>query len=126
MALEWIGADAFDGERLARRGRWAVAFLATWCPFCREFLPEFEAFPKSAETRLVVADMTSEESPLWDRFKIEVVPTVVVFEDGVPVFRADGVRGEGLGDRDRVRLRAVLAAEPSAGPVRPTTPASRK
>ncbi len=64
-----------------------------------------------AQARLVVADMTSEESPLWERFHIEVVPTVMVFSAGNGVFRVDGVAGEGLLPRDVTAIeRAVVRA----------------
>ncbi len=64
-----------------------------------------------AQARLVVADMTSEESPLWERFHIEVVPTVMVFSAGSGVFRVDGVAGEGLLPRDVTAIeRAVVRA----------------
>jgi len=46
----------------------------------------------------------------WDAFNIEVVPTIIVFKDGKPRFRKDGVRGRGLSEDaiketiDQVRL----------------------
>jgi thioredoxin-like negative regulator of GroEL len=33
---------------------------------------------------------------LWERFGISIVPTIIVFRDGRPVFRRDGVQGRGL------------------------------
>jgi thioredoxin 1 len=105
--LPRIGPAEFDGERLRRPGTVAVAFLADWCPFCRRFEPEFAQLPGGQAYRLVVADLTSEASPLWDRFRIEIVPTVIVYRDGRSVFRADGVAGQGLGARD---LAAIDAA----------------
>lgn len=32
----------------------------------------------------------------WDMFDIEIVPTIVLFKDGKPVFRKDGVCGQGF------------------------------
>ena len=106
-ALERVGPEAFDGTKLRRRGVVAVAFLADWCPFCRSFDPEFAALSTDDVPGRLVADVTDEASPLWDRFGVEIVPTVVVFRDGSPVFRADGVAGEGLGQRE---LAAIAAA----------------
>ena len=40
--------------------------------------------------------MSDLENPLWEIFDISVVPTVVVFKDGEPVVRKDGVLGRGL------------------------------
>jgi len=119
--LERVGAEAFDGDRLRRPGRVAVAFLADWCPFCRAFEPEFARIAAGAPERFLVADLTSEESPLWERFRVEIVPTVVVFDSGRAVFRADGVAGEGLDERD---LEAVSTAVRSGSPPAPVRGAS--
>jgi thioredoxin-like negative regulator of GroEL len=40
--------------------------------------------------------MSDLESPLWDTFDVRIVPTVVVFKEGRPIFRSDGVLGRGL------------------------------
>ncbi len=117
--LERVGTEAFDGERFLRPGRWAVAFLAEWCPFCREFEPDFSAMPHAPGTSLVAADVSSLSSPLWDRFEVEVVPTVVIFEDGRPVFRVDSAEGEGLDAASLTRLRAALTSTPSGPSGRP-------
>ena len=109
--IERVGPGEFDGVRLKRPGRWAVAFLADWCPFCRAFEPQFAALD-GAGARLLVADMTDLESPLWDAFRVEVVPTVVVFEDGAAGFREDGVAGVGILAPGVAKIRAALGAAP--------------
>jgi len=90
-----VGADEFEGRRLRRDGVWAVAFAADWCPFCRAFLPRFAELG-IRHPQLLIADLTDEDSPLWDRFDIQVVPTVLVFVDGQPQDRFDGLGGVGL------------------------------
>jgi len=106
--MERIGPEAFEGTRLRRPGIWAVAFLADWCPFCRAFAPRLEELAKRGPFQIVRADVTQEESPLWDRFGIEVVPTVVVFRDGVPTLRRDGRLGRGLSDADLNAIEDAL------------------
>lgn len=106
-SLPRIGHAEFDGDRLSLPGTVAVAFLADWCPFCRRFEPEFAALDPGTAYRRVVADLTSEESPLWDRFRVEIVPTVIVYRDGREIFRRDGIAGRGLARRD---LEAIDAA----------------
>jgi len=105
--LTRVGPEAFQGEQLRQGGVAIVAFLADWCPFCRSFETEFALLQGAGPWTLLVADLTLEESPLWERFRVEVVPTVLVFRDGSSVFRADGVRGEGLGKDDLARIEAA-------------------
>jgi thioredoxin 1 len=107
--LERIGIEAFEGPRLRRSGTWAIGFFADWCPFCTEFAPSFSNL-QGGGFGVAVADLTDEASPLWDRFEIEVVPSVVVFREGVPVFRADGRFMEGLGPRDLAAVRTAATA----------------
>lgn len=109
MTIERVGVEAFAGTRLDRPGRVAVAFLADWCPFCQAFGPKFTRLAKDSSS-LLIADVTDLEDPLWERFGVEVVPTVVVFASGKAVFRADGVPGEGLGDNDLEAIRKALHA----------------
>ena len=77
-----------------------VAFHAGWCPFCRKFMPVFRAFEGKAKVRFAEAQIDDDDNPLWDRFKVEVVPTMVAFEGGKQIARRDGKSGMGLSDKD--------------------------
>ena len=77
-----------------------VMFTTTWCPFCRRFKPKFLESASKADVRCVIAYIDDWENPLWDEYKVDVVPTLVLFENGKPVYRRDGVLGRGLGERD--------------------------
>ncbi len=107
-SMERLDASAFSGTTLNRPGTWAIAFLADWCGYCREFAPEFASLG-SEHVHLAVGDVSQYSSPLWDLFGVEVVPTVIVFRDGRPVHRFDGRPSEGLGAEDVERLRRLLA-----------------
>jgi thioredoxin 1 len=107
--MERLGPEAFEGARLARRGTWVVAFLADWCPFCRAFAPDFEALQGAGPFEIAVADVSDENNPLWERFDVEVIPTLVAFRDGAAVFRRDGRSGRGLGTPDLKALQRALA-----------------
>jgi thioredoxin-like negative regulator of GroEL len=97
--METLSPDAFRERQLLRSGAWIVAFLAEWCPFCRQFLPEFETLEGGNSFRTAIADVTLEESPWWDDFHIEVIPALAVFRDGALVLRMDSDPGIGLPPR---------------------------
>ncbi len=105
---ERLGPEAFEGDRLARPGTWTVGFLAQWCGFCRAFAPSFATLEGGA-THVAVGDLTDLANPLWERFDIEIVPTVIVFRDGRSVARVDGRPMEGLGSEDLEKVRRALA-----------------
>jgi len=109
--MDRLDAGSFEKTRLARDGVWIVAFIADWCPFCQRFLPQFSALEAETGFRVAIGDLTSEASPLWDEFRIEVVPTVAVFRDGRMVFRVDGILGTGLppGGLEKARTAALAA-----------------
>jgi len=109
--VETLPANAFRNDRLLRDGAWVIAFLADWCPFCRRFQPEFAAFDGGSQFHTAIADVTFEESPLWDSFGIEVIPALVVFRDGRAVFRQESDPGRGLppGSLERARMAASAA-----------------
>ncbi len=113
VPVDRLGASAFRGPRLGRPGTWTIAFLADWCPYCRAFAPHFAALDGSI-SRFAIADVTDEESPLWDQFSIEVVPTVIIFRDGRAAERFDGQPGAGLGPDDLDRIRRAASSTPSA------------
>src|SRR2546425_8350469 len=78
-----------------------VMFTTSWCPFCRRFKPKFVEAATKADVRSVIAYIDDWENPLWDAYTIDVVPTLVLFEGGKPVYRrggglAPGVGGEGV------------------------------
>ena len=90
----------FDGDRLKRVGTLAVLFYAEWCPFCRSFYPEFERALNSKDVSWAEADISDDDNPLWERFGISIVPSIILFKDGQAIFRRDGVPGRGLSKKD--------------------------
>jgi thiol-disulfide isomerase/thioredoxin len=115
--MELLGPDAFEGQKLLRPGSWAIDFSADWCPYCDAFLPEFAALEGGGPFEIAVADLTDLDSPLWDTFAVEVVPTIVVFREGEVIFRANGRSAEGLDGADLDAVRAAI--RPAADPLPP-------
>jgi thioredoxin 1 len=108
-----LGPSDFEGTRLKRPGTWAVAFVADWCPFCRRFLPLFEAARGRGEFTLAYGDLTSYENPLWETFDVSVVPTLIAFRDGAIVFRENGRFARGLTAAHVDALVKALARPPT-------------
>lgn len=58
--------------------------------------------------------MSDDDNELWDVFDIEIVPTLVAFKDGKPVWRKDGVPGRGLSDetvKDAIAKMKLLISQ---------------
>ena len=75
-----------------------VLFYASWCPFSQSFLPVFNNFSHDKNhncARVVIDDKAS----LWEKYSVDIVPTVILFEKGKVKKRLDGVPGEGLTEK---------------------------
>jgi len=94
--LKDLTTNDFEGRRLKREGRLAVLFTASWCPFCMRFSPIFEKGLQGTALEAGRVDLSDLSNPLWETFGIEVVPTIVLFNDGKEIWRRDGILGRGL------------------------------
>ena len=86
-------------------GRVAVMFAADWCGFSRRFYPHFRRLQEGW-----VVDISDEDDPLWDTLDIHVVPTALLFVDGVPSRRWAGILGPGAVDA----VEAALSEGPAS------------
>jgi len=82
-------------------GRTAVLFEADWCGYCRRFRHHYKRLREGW-----IVDISDEDDPLWDTYRIHVVPTVLVFEGGEPVARWEGVLAAHHVDQIEARLAA--------------------
>ncbi len=75
-------------------------FYASWCPYCKTFLPVFsksvEGFHMGTIVHVLLDDY---DNTLWDEYEIDAVPTVIFFEKGKVSNRLDGTFGVGLGSK---------------------------
>jgi thioredoxin 1 len=91
----------FSGTRLIDSRNILALFYASWCPFCRSFLGIFEStMIRKTNPQGALVDISDENNPLWETFKVDIVPTLIGFRDGVTIVRKDGVAGAGLGATD--------------------------
>ncbi|MDX1534942.1 MAG: thioredoxin family protein [Thermoplasmata archaeon] len=102
--------DEFRKAVVEAEGPVLALFHAVWCGYCQDFLPHFRG-RETGPIKKVEVDLSEEINPLWDTYEVEVVPTVVLFEDGAVRARADGILGKGLTVAD---LDGVLAGAEAA------------
>ncbi|HYA00167.1 MAG TPA: thioredoxin [Candidatus Binatia bacterium] len=77
-------------ETVTREGIVLVDFWATWCPPCRAFAPVFER-AAADNPDLVFAKVDTDAEPgLSGGLGIMSIPTLMVFRDGILVFRQAG------------------------------------
>ena len=106
--VEHVTSDEFDSKILKSDKKTVVLFYATWCPYCANFKPTFES--AKIETSSKFGSIIDEdENPLWDRFDIQVVPTMVVFQNGKIISRKDAKKHVGLTKSDMDSLVTELA-----------------
>ena len=82
---------------LNTKDRLIALVYASWCPFCKRFLPIFEQYAQ-VERRLFLRVQDDEES-IGDKFSVDIFPTVLFFEKGKVTKRLDGGPGVGLSEK---------------------------
>ncbi len=102
----------FDAE-LKGPGRSLALFYSPWCPFCTAFLPAFRAQALAHGDAFLLVS-TDDLPELEDAFSVEVVPTVLRFENGRLAARLDGALGRGLNSEN---LKSFL--QPGGGEKKP-------
>ena len=70
-----------------------VLFEMTVCPFCRIFQSRFLDFAAacSRDYDFLLVKLDDHGNPLWERYQIEAVPTVMVFSNGAIQSRLDSI-----------------------------------
>jgi thioredoxin 1 len=101
--MEHLEPNQFD-NLLSSKEKALVMFYADWCPFCQRFKPIFESAisirSKNNGYTLYECKVNDDDNPLWDRFSISAVPTLLAFEKGKIISRRDAKMGVGLNQSD--------------------------
>lgn len=97
--MEHVLPEEFDSKVLDNSTKTLVLFYADWCPYCAIFKPTFEEI-SSDKIQKKAALVNEDENPLWDRFDIQMVPTMIAFQNGKILTRRDAKSGIGLTRKD--------------------------
>ena len=71
-----------------------VDFWAAWCGTCKMMNPVIEQVKSNNENLEVVKVNVDEERDLAVKYQIRSIPTLVLFKEGVPIWRNSGVLTE--------------------------------
>ena len=71
-----------------------VDFWAAWCGPCKMMNPVIEQVKSNNENLEVVKVNVDEERDLAVKYQIRSIPTLVLFKEGVPIWRNSGVLTE--------------------------------
>jgi thioredoxin 1 len=87
-------------KQLEKNKKVLALFYASWCPYCQGFLNAFKANIVNYQFDLVMrVNLDDYDSPLWDDYSVEAVPTLILFENGEVCSRLDGGFGVGLNEK---------------------------
>jgi thioredoxin len=85
-------------DLLKVRDRALILFYSSWCPFCKRFLPIFEKQAEGNEQHFLRV-MIDDADNLAEKYRVDVVPTIVFCENGTVTKRLDGLAGVGLNEK---------------------------
>lgn len=84
-------------KAIAGKERVIALFYATWCLYFIKFLPVFRKYTKGRDDILLIED---DRWQMTEKYKVEVVPSALCFENGKVIKRLDGVLGLGLNENE--------------------------
>ena len=87
-------------KKLSASKKTLALFYASWCHDSLSFLPIFDANCQGSKCGIIKVKIDDDENPIWDSFKIDVVPTLVLFEKGKEKMRAETKGGRILCKKD--------------------------
>lgn len=90
--LPYFDVEQFTALVERASGVAVVDFTAEWCPPCRILAPHIEALARELSGSVLIAKVDVDRQPeLVARFRVQGMPTLIFFRDGLAVDRLVGV-----------------------------------
>jgi thioredoxin 1 len=87
----------FGKEVLEAPGKVLVDFWAPWCGPCRMQTPILEKLVSSGTVSAKITKLNTDENPeIAQKYGIQAIPTLIIFQDGNALERLQGVQPEGV------------------------------
>ncbi len=95
QGIDVLTGTTFDEEVASSEVPLVVDFWAEWCGPCRMVTPVLEAIASEHSGKIRVAKLNVDDAPdVARRYEIMSIPTLLVFQDGIPKKRLIGAKGK--------------------------------
>jgi thioredoxin 1 len=95
QGIDVLTGTTFDEEVASSSVPLVVDFWAEWCGPCRMVAPVLEAIAAEHGGKIRVAKLNVDDAPdVARRYEIMSIPTLLVFQDGLPKKRLVGAKGK--------------------------------
>lgn len=94
-----LTTENFEEEVLKANGKVLVDFFATWCGPCKMLAPVLEKFAEKRDDVKVCKIDVDEATPVAINYGVNVIPTLILFENGEVKDKTVGFKDEGELDK---------------------------
>jgi thioredoxin 1 len=95
QGIDVLTGTTFDEEIGSSSVPLVVDFWAEWCGPCRMVAPVLEAIAAEHGGKIRVAKLNVDDAPdVARRYEVMSIPTLLVFQDGIPKKRLVGAKGK--------------------------------
>ncbi|MBD2161190.1 thioredoxin [Limnothrix sp. FACHB-881] len=93
--LDTMDDSSFDREVLQTPGLVLVNFWAPWCGLCRLIDPLLNKLRSDWGESIKLVNVNADSNlRLANSYRLTTLPTVILFQDGKPIFRLDRFEGK--------------------------------